>query len=369
MVPFIDLKRFEPGFQDQWQKTVRDLSERAGFIGGEPVARLEERLAEYTQVSKAISCANGTDALQLALRAVGVGRGDKVLVPNMTFWATYEAVVNVGATPVTVDVDLMDGALDLSSLQKALESGDIKASILVHLYGWGSAHIHEIRAACAAAQIPLVEDGAQSFGTLIQGQSIYKDALIATTSFYPAKVLGAAGDAGAVFTQDAELADTVRCLANHGRSTHYGYAQVGWNSRMDTLQAAYLNLSLDHLDERIASRQAGAQYYREHLAHPEVKVIASPSGYTENGYCNVCLVENLDFKSRLEAVLKENSIGFGNIYPSTMSSQPPAAQYSDGHFGGDEAEKLCAQVLNLPLFAYMRSEELEEVVSLVSSVS
>lgn len=369
MVPFIDLARFEPGFQREWLRSVTELTQMARFIGGETVSQLEEKLARFTQVSHVVSCANGTDALQLALRAVGIGRGDKVLVPNMTFWATYEAVVNVGATPVTADISSIDGSLDLGALNIALDAGGIKAVILVHLYGWGSKDIREIRAICESAKVPLIEDGAQSFGTLLDGHSIYADALVATTSFYPAKVLGAAGDAGAVFTKDENLAKSVRCLANHGRSTHFGYSQVGWNSRMDTLQATYLNLALVHLPKRILSRQASANFYRENISNPEIKVLEAPVGYAENGYCNVCLVQDLEFKSRLQALLKENGIGFGNIYPSTMSSQIPSAHFSDGHFGGEEAEKLCAQVLNLPLFAYMRNDELDKVVTLVNSIT
>lgn len=367
-VPFIDISRFEAGFKQKWLEKVDVMSSAAHFIGGAEVAALEKRLAEKLGVVHTIGCANGTDALQLALRALGVGAGDKVLVPNATFWATFEAVVNVGASPVTVDVDLSDGGVDFLAFEQALTEVKPKAAIIVHLYGWGSVRLSELRDLCAKQCVPLLEDGAQCFGTEYQGESIFKHALISTTSFYPAKVLGAAGDGGAVFTGDAELADTVRRLGNHGRTAHYGYGDVGWNSRLDALQAAFLNLSLDHIHARIASRREAVAFYLDHLPATGIQLMNAPLGYEENGYCNVCLVHDASTKTRLETRLKAEGIGFGNIYPSVMSSQPGAKAYLQGHFGGQVGEQLCASVLNLPLFPYMTKEELKRVVEVVGEV-
>ena len=170
-VPFIDITRFEAGFKQRWLDKVDVMSGAAQFVGGAEVAILEKRLAETLGVGHVIGCANGTDALQLALRALGVGPGDTVLVPNATFWATFEAVVNVGASPVTVDVALSDGGVDLATFEKALIESKPKAAIIVHLYGWGSAHLVELRALCANQGVPLLEDGAQCFG------SKYRDAV------------------------------------------------------------------------------------------------------------------------------------------------------------------------------------------------
>lgn len=337
----------------------------AQFIGGSEVSTLEARLQAELQVAYAVSCANGTDALQLALRAVGVGEGDVVLVPNVTFWATFEAVVNVGAKPVTVDADLSDGGVSFEDFAQAIRETKPKAALVVHLYGWGSARLLELRALCREHGVVLVEDGAQSFGARYRGEPIYKGAHISTTSFYPAKVLGGAGDGGAVFTDDAELADKVRRLGNHGRTAHYGYGDVGWNSRLDSLQAAFLNLSLDHIDARIASRREAVAYYQKALPATGIQLMCAPAGYEENGYCNVCLVPKPEVKARLEARLKAEGIGFGNIYPSVMSSQPGAAAFTKGHFGGQVGEQLCASVLNLPLFPYMTEDELQRVVDVV----
>jgi UDP-2-acetamido-2-deoxy-ribo-hexuluronate aminotransferase len=366
-LPFIDLKRFEEGFLDQWMFKLATMSAKAEFIGGSEVATLEKRLTEYAQVSHVVSCANGTDAIQLALRALGVGRSDLVLVPNMTFWATFEAVINVGASPITVDIDLSDGGIDMAAFEEAVSEFRPKAAVIAHLYGWASAKLAQLRTFCNDHGVLLLEDGAQCFGVEFNGESIYKNALISTTSFYPAKVLGAAGDGGAVFTNDSVLAGKVRQLGNHGRSTHYGYGAVGWNSRLDSLQAAFLNISLDYLPQRLASRRATVAYYKRTLPNLGLKVINSPDAYQENGYCNVCLVEDADLKMDLEAALRVNGIGFGNIYPEAMSDQPGAAGFLHAHAGGNNAQRLCRSVLNLPLFPYMMTEELAEVTNTVRS--
>ena len=367
-VPFIDLKRYESGFQDALNAKFGAMTAGAQFIGGDEVVRLEGRLQQAVGVKFAISCANGTDAIQLALRAVGVGRGDTVLVPNVTFWATFEAVVNVGADPATLDADLKDGGIDLQALEDAIDRLKPKAAIIAHLYGWGTAKLLEIRELCKSRGVILVEDGAQCYGATLRGDSIYAGAFISTTSFYPAKVLGAAGDGGAVFTSDPQLADTVRRLSNHGRTTHYAYGLLGWNSRLDSLQAAFLNLSMDHIEQRIASRRKAAKFYQDQLPLLGIEVMMPPEDYAENGYCNVCLVRDADQKGALEAGLKANSIGFGNIYPGVMSKQPGAMGFSKGHFGGESGDVLCASVLNLPLFPYISNTEQQHVIDTLRSI-
>lgn len=364
-VQFIDIARYEAGFQARWIDKVAAMSASAQFIGGAEVSVLEDRLKSATGVQHAVGCANGTDALQLALRALGVGSGDVVLVPNATFWATFESVVNVGGIPVTVDISLEDGGLDLQAFEEAIRAERPKAAVIVHLYGWGSGHLQTLRALGEKYGVQLVEDGAQCFGASYQGESLFSGALISTTSFYPAKVLGAAGDAGAVFANDTALADRVRRLGNHGRKSHYGYSDVGWNSRLDALQAAFLNLSLDYINARIASRRESADVYRHRLPAVGLIPMNSPTGYVENGYCNVCLIRDGAKKERLEGLLKARSIGFGNIYPGAMSTQEGAAKYIKKHYGGGNAEILSKSVLNLPLFAYMKSEELDYVITAV----
>ncbi|MCG7495019.1 DegT/DnrJ/EryC1/StrS aminotransferase family protein [Thalassobius sp. Cn5-15] len=370
-VPFIDLKRHEPGFVESVSEKFSHMLKNTQFVGGQEVASLEEKLSNYVGVDHTVSCANGTDALQLSLRAVGIGAGDVVLVPNMTFWATFEAAVNVGATPVTVDSDISDGGISYHDLESALKTIRPKAAIIAHLYGWGSACLDDIRAICKREGVVLVEDGAQCFGTRFNSAPIYAGATISTTSFYPAKVLGAAGDAGAVFTNDANLAEKVRQLTNHGRTTHYGHGAIGWNSRMDALQAAYLNHSMEFIDARIESRRKSAAFYQQHVTalSPKIglEIMQAPSGYDENGYCNVCFVRDPAQKQTIEANLRSNNIGFANIYPGVMSQQPGAKDHLLKHIGGDGAESICASVLNLPLFPYMTEAELMRVMDVLAS--
>ncbi|MCZ8344249.1 MAG: DegT/DnrJ/EryC1/StrS family aminotransferase [Leptospira sp.] len=365
-VPFIDIKRFEDGFLNEWNEKVKQMSANAQFIGGNEVTELESSLASFAETKFAIACANGTDALQLALRAVGVGRGDKVLLPDSTFWATFEAVVNVGADPYTIDTNPVDLQMDLGTFKEAVLKVKPKAALVVHLYGWGTGDILELREFCKKNQVYLIEDGAQCFGVKYKGSSLYKDALISTTSFYPAKVLGAAGDGGAVFTNDEELSVVTRRLVNHGRTSHYEHGIVGWNSRLDSLQAAFLNLSLKQLNNRIESRKKSQGIYYKTLPSLGIQPIHPPKDYDENGYCNVTLVSPEE-RPKIEAVLKEKGIGFGNIYPGAMSDQPGAKPHLIERFGDKfEARRISKSVLNFPLFAYMTDAELDEVFSAIS---
>lgn len=364
-VPFIDLQRFEPGFLDRWAEICRDLTRNTQFVGGPAIGRFEATLAQICQTTAAVGCANGTDALQLALRAVGVGVGDRVLVPDATFWASFEAIVNCGARPVTVDVDPSDLQMDFDRFRTAVERFKPRAAILVHLYGWGSARLPEFRDFCRRRDLPLVEDGAQAFGVDWQGEPMMKGAEVCTLSFYPAKVLGACGDAGAVLCADEALAEQVRRLANHGRTGHYEHGLVGWNSRLGAFDASYLSLSLEYLPERLASRQQAAAQYRERLVEIGVEVAGPPPGYVENGYLNVTL-HSPRRRPAIEAELRRQGIGFGNVYPGAMSKQPGAAGYLAGSEGGRAADRLCRSVLNLPLFAHITDREIDEVVAVMA---
>ncbi|MEM9598358.1 MAG: aminotransferase class I/II-fold pyridoxal phosphate-dependent enzyme [Acidobacteriota bacterium] len=364
-VPFIDLRRFEPGFLERWADICGELSRKTQFVAGPEAAKLESTLAATHGAGGCVACANGTDALQLALRALGVGPGDLVVIPDATFWATFEAVVNCGARVVTVDVDPVDLQMDYDLFVQALDEHRPKAAILVHLYGWGSARLDDFRTLCRERGVALVEDGAQAVGVELRGRSIYEGARAATISFYPAKVLGACGDAGAVLCDDGDLAVTVRQLGNHGRTSHYGHGLVGWNSRMGGFDAAFLNLSLDYLPERLASRRRAAERYREALGALGLRTADAPEGYLENGYLNVTLVAPEE-RPNIEAVLKERGIGFGNVYPGAMSEQPGAARYLEAALGGEQARLLGRSVLNLPLFAHIRDDEVEEVLAAVA---
>ena len=366
-VPFIDLGRFEEDFLERWSEVSSDVVRNTRFVGGPDVARLEERLAAETGAGHVVGCANGTDALQMALRAVGVSDGDVVLIPDATFWATFEAVVNVGGRPVTVDIDPADAQMDFELFLEALEAHEVRAVVLVHLYGWGSAHLEDFRATCRRCGVPLIEDCAQAFGTLRHGAQVLGGAEIATVSFYPAKVLGGCGDAGAVFCADGELAERVRLLGNHGRTSHYEHGLVGWNSRMGGLEAAYLDLSLRYLPVRLAERRAVTERYRDELGGLGMTFLAPPEGYLENAYLSVALMAPAR-RAALEQGLRDAGIGFGNVYPRSVSEQSGATGHLAGHVGGANAATLGRSVLNLPVFPYMEAEEVDYVIGTVRRV-
>jgi UDP-2-acetamido-2-deoxy-ribo-hexuluronate aminotransferase len=360
-VPFIDLGRFEEGFLEAWSERAQDVSRHTRFVGGPDVRHLEQRLSTLCGCPGVVGCANGTDALQLALRAVGVTQGDLVVIPDATFWATFEAVVNVGARVVTVDVSPNDLQMDFEVFRQAVETHRPRAAVLVHLYGWGSSHLDDYRRYCRQSGLPLVEDGAQAFGVEWRKEPIFQGAEVATVSFYPAKVLGACGDAGAVLCSDPGLAERVRLLGNHGRTSHYEHGIVGWNSRLGGLDAAYLDLSLDYLEARLESRRVAAAKYRQELGGLGVRAVAPPEGYRENGYLNVTLVDP-EARPAMEAVLAEQGVGFGNVYPRAVSEQPGAKGYHVAHLGGGTAAWLGQSVLNLPLFAHIRNDEIAAVL-------
>ncbi len=363
-VPFITLNRFEPGFKEKFLNGVTSLVEKTQFVGGPIVQELEEKLSKFVGAKYSIGCANGTDAIQIALRAVGVEKNDLVLVPDMTFWATFEAVVNVGANPVTVDVNRETCHWDITTFQKAVKEFKPKAAIMVHLYGWASPDTMEIRKFAKENNVLLIEDGAQCFGTKIEGQSILATALISTTSFYPAKVLGASGDAGAIFTNDEELNKTCRILINHGRTDHYSHGLIGWNSRIGAYESLFLSLSLDHIEKRLESRRNAVKFYHEALSQLPLKPVLAKSNVWENGYCAVGMIDPKD-RPNLIDTLKKANIGFGTIYPGAMSLQAGAAQYLKGKIDNGNAHYISQAVLNLPCFAYITEEELNYVCQTV----
>ena len=265
-IPFVDLGPYvqRVADRDAFTAGVWDLLQARDFIGSPTsptVAAFETKLAAKLDANHVVACANGTDALQLALRASGVGPGMRVAIPNLTFFATYEAVVNVGATPVLLDIDRGDLQLSYEALYNAHDRRRFDAVVLVHLYGWCSRRLDDFRVFCRERRIPLIEDGAQAFGVKFDGQSVFADADIATLSFYPAKVLGGVGDGGAVVCKTQRTADSVRLFANHGRTGHYRHATVGWNSRMDAIQARWLTRALDVIDEVLDARRKITRLY------------------------------------------------------------------------------------------------------------
>ncbi len=356
-VPFIDLKRSIEPVRDQILADWTHCLDNCEFVGGPGVQKLEKSLMQKLAAEHVVTCANGTDALVIGLQALGIKAGMKVAVPNMTFWAPFEAIVQIGAIPVLVDIDPVDLQMDFAEFRAGHEKFGFDGAILVHLFGWTSALLPEFRQYCREHGIALLEDGAQSFGVSFQGESVYSKAEIATTSFYPAKVLGAGGDAGAIMVRDPKTAELVRAFCNHGRAGHYTYDYVGWNSRLSGVQAHFLLRMLSQVDELIASRRKAEDFYINFFSEYTQHCIVhqAPKAVQGNGY--LIVLESLHKTGdELAAALKDAGIGCARTYPQTLGEQGPALQAlrtSDL----SHSHRLSRMVINLPLFAGITEAE------------
>jgi UDP-2-acetamido-2-deoxy-ribo-hexuluronate aminotransferase len=364
-VPFIDILRYENGFLETVSAKAGELLKNGHFVGGPVVGQFETASKDYTKTKFALGCANGTDAIQIALRTAGVEKNDKVLIPDMTFWATFEAVVNVGAVPYTIDVSKETLHLTLASVKEGIEKFKPKAIIIVHLYGWACPETTEIRNYCKEKNVILVEDAAQAIGVKINGESLLTNAHVATTSYYPAKVLGASGDAGGIFSTEQKIADTAKILINHGRTGHYDHGLIGWNSRLGAYEAMFMVEALKHLDARLESRRHVCQEYRKKITNPALKFLAPASHVWENGYLSVALMTP-ETRPAFTEYLKKHDIGFGTVYPGAMSAQPGAQAHIGGKISHGHADWIAKSVINLPCFAYMKQEEIDYVIEKVN---
>ena len=359
-VSFIDILRYEKNFYETVTAKTNELIKNGHFVGGPVVGQFESDIKNYTDAPYALGCANGTDAIQLALRAAGVEKNDKVLLPDMTFWATFESI------PYTIDVSRETLHLTLASVKEGVEKFKPKALLLVHLYGWACPETMEIRKYCKEQNVLLIEDCAQAIGTKINGESLIKNALVSTTSFYPAKVLGASGDAGAVFTTEQKIAETTKILLNHGRTGHYDHGMIGWNSRLGAYEASFMVEALKHLDARLASRRHACNEYRTKIKNSALNFLAPSKDVWENGYLSVALMTPETRPAFIE-YLKQNEIGYGTVYPGAMSAQPGATPHIGGKISHGHAEWIAKSIINLPCFAYMKQEEIDYVIQKVNA--
>ena len=361
-IPFINLGRTVEKIRNKVLKEWETVLDGLEFVAPPRVAKLEGEISESLGVKNVFCCANGTDAITLALQSAGIGRGHKVGVPNLTFWASYEAIVSVGATPVLIDVDRADLQVSFQELQSAHSTYKLNALVFPHLYGFASLHLASIRSFCRSNDIKVIEDGAQCYGVRINGESILGDAEIGTLSFYPAKVIGGCMDGGAVVGSSADMVALARKLGNHGRSNHYSYSHVGWNSRMGGLQAAFISEMLTIEKDIIGSRVSALQLYKElyestPAIHDKVEMRMPADGVSGNGYLSVFLMRDRD-ADPIKEQLQAKGIGCGRTYPETISQQSCCIddlKSSELTVSRD----ICRQVLNLPLFAFITAEECE----------
>ena len=370
-IPMVDLVGQHARIQSDLDQALLRASHQAAYIQGPDVAAFAGELSAYLgQGVYTIPCANGTDALQIALMALGLQPGDEVITATFTYVATAEVIALLGLIPVLVDVDPDTFALNLDQVRDALSSRT-KAIVPVHLYGQGVA-MESLLAIAAERGIPLVEDTAQALGaryTLSDGRGMALGTLgtIGCTSFFPSKNLGCMGDGGALFTRDAALAEKIRMIANHGQKVKYRHDVVGCNSRLDTLQAAILRVKLRHLDEYAAARQRAASRYDAGLAG--LAGIQTPARRPESThvYHQYTLRVAGGRRDALAEHLKADGIPTMIYYPLPLHRQLAyqSKRYSDQSF--PVADQLCAEVLSLPMHTELTEQTQDLIIQSIQT--
>lgn len=357
-IPLVDLKAQYASIKDEIDEAIHSVLRETDFIGGSAVSGFEKEFADSCGTRFAVGVANGTDAIFLALKALKVGRGDEVIVPVNTFIATAEAVSSAGASPVFVDCDPDTHTISPKGIEEAVTK-HTKVVIPVHLYGL-PADMEAIRSIARSHDLIVIEDAAQAHGATYQKKPVGGLGSIGCFSFYPAKNLGAYGDAGAITTNDEILANTVRMLANHGRKDKYEHLVEGYNSRLDTLQAAILRVKLGHLESWTRLRQQHAASYSKLLAgRTDIALPVTPADRTHAFHLYVVRVRERD---AVRKNLAGAGIATGIHYPIPLHLQPAYASRSNSQRKFPVAERDSAEVLSLPLYPELTDEQIHHVV-------
>lgn len=360
-VPFVDLASQHAEIAAEVEAGLASVFAATAFVDGPAVADFEHQYASFVGVEHCVGVANGTDALELALRAAGVRAGGEVIVPANTFIATAEATSRIGAVPVPVDVDDERLLIDPDLVGAAITERT-QAVVAVHLFGQ-LAPMARLKEVCDAAGVPLVEDAAQSQGARTAGGGSGGLATIGATSFYPGKNLGAAGDAGAVTTDDATLAAEVRRLRNHGSSTRYVHDVIGMNSRLDTVQAVYLRAKLDRLEKWNELRVRAAARYDRLLA--DVPGVRRPLPGAEGEHVWHLYVVRVDERDRVLAELNAAGVGAGIHYPYPVHLTGAYAHLGLGPGTAPVAEAAAGEILSLPMHPHLTEAMQDRVVEVL----
>lgn len=360
MIPFIDLAAQQDRLRPQIEAGIARVLAHGKYILGPEVAELEEKLTAYTGAEYCITCANGTDALQIALMALGVGPGDEVICPGFSYIATAETAALLGAKPVYVDIDPATYNMDPERLEAAINPRT-KAIIPVSLYGQ-PADFDKINAVAAVHGLPVIEDGAQSFGASYKGRKSSALSTIGCTSFFPSKPLGCYGDGGAIFTSDLELANVIRQIARHGQSRRYHHVRVGVNSRLDSLQAAILLPKLAILDDEIIARQKVADTYEAALSNFDVSTPHIAKGCQSAWAQYTVRVRN---REALQKALLKAGIPTAVHYPLPLNRQPAVADSTVDLPHGDRAAET---VMSLPMHPYLSRGSMETIKNALDAI-
>lgn len=355
---FIDLAAQQARIKDKIDAAIQRVLAHGKYILGPEVDELEEKLAAYTGAKHCITVANGTDALQIAQMALGIGPGDEVITPGFTYIATAETVALLGAKPVYVDIDPKTYNLDPSLLEAAI-TPRTKAIIPVSLYGQ-CADFDAINAIADNHGIPVIEDAAQSFGATYKGRKSCNLSTIGCTSFFPSKPLGCYGDGGAIFTNDDELALVMRQIGRHGQDRRYHHIRLGVNSRLDTIQAAILLPKLEILDNEISLRNAVANRYNKGLGTRGQCILPHVESYNTSAWAQYTIRSNK--RHELQKKLELHNIPSAIHYPLPINKQPAVA---DPQVNLKIGDKVATEVLSIPINPYMRLSDVESVISVI----
>ena len=365
-IQMVDTKTQYHKIKPEVDKAVIDVMESTAFINGKAVQDFSAHLSAYLGIKHTIPCANGTDALQIAMMALGLQPGDEVITPSFTYIATTEVIALLKLTPVFVEVDPKTFCIDPAAIEKAI-TPKTKAIVPVHLYGH-SAPMEEIMAIAAKHKLYVIEDNAQAIGCdyIFSDGSKKKTGTIGhigATSFYPSKNLGAFGDGGAIFTQDDELAAKMKMIANHGQSRQYFHDVVGCNSRLDSIQAAILNIKLRYLDEYAAARRRAADHYdRAFAGNPKITTPfrAAYSGHVFHQY--TILLEGVD-REGLKKFLADKGIPSMIYYPVPGHKQKMFEQFGVASQSMPVTDWLTERVISLPVHTELEEEQLEFITA------
>ncbi|MFO7810081.1 MAG: DegT/DnrJ/EryC1/StrS family aminotransferase [Candidatus Delongbacteria bacterium] len=354
-IQMVDMSRQYQEVKNKIEPKVIQILESGQYINGPEVKGFEEKAATYTGVRHAIGCANGTDALQIAMMSLGIGPGDEVITTPFTFIATAETIKIIGAVPVFVDIDPETYNIDPEKIEAAI-TAKTKAVIPVHLYGQ-AADMDRINKIAKDRCIRVIEDNAQGLGAKYKGKMLGSLSDIATVSFYPAKNLGAAGDAGLMLTDNDKLAETARMTANHGQNERYKHSIIGINSRLDAIQAAILNIKMEKLDEWNEKRRYAADRYKNNLKD----TVIIPFEHPENHHIYHQYSIQVKRRDDLQKYLAEYNIPSAIHYPIPLHLQKAfeGLKLEKGSF--PVSEKISEGIISLPMHPHLKNEEIDFV--------
>lgn len=360
-IQMVDTRTQYHHIKNEVDKAVLDVLESSAFINGKPVQDFAANLSAYLGVNHTIPCANGTDALQIAMMALGLEPGDEVITPSFTYIATTEVIALLRLKPVFVEVDPKTFCIDPAAIEKAI-TPRTRAIVPVHLYGH-AAPMEEIMAIAAKHNLFVVEDNAQAIGceyTFSDGSKKKTGTIghIGCTSFYPSKNLGAFGDGGAMFTNDADLAVKLRMIANHGQQKRYYHDTVGCNSRLDTIQAAILDIKLKHLDEYIVRRRRAADYYDQAFAGLAGVTVPYRADYCTHVFHQYTLILQDADRDGLSAWLAEKQVPSMIYYPVPAHKQKMFEQFGTASQVMPVTDWLTSRVISLPIHTELDEEQL-----------